>query len=62
MLNLESQKNYSSFFINYFLFSKKYFSEIKIKILVQKIKNIEGIAAASIKSCEAKLYAFVEKL
>ena len=35
---------------------------MRIKTLVHKIKNMDGAAAASIKSWDAKLYAFIEKV
>ena len=56
------EKNLTYLFIIYFYFFKKYLDEIRIKIVAQKTRNKDGTDAASIRSCEAKSYALVEKV
>ena len=46
----------------YFFSDKKIFEDIKINIVVQKMRKIDGNAAASIKSCSAYEKANVEKV
>ena len=46
----------------HFFSDKKIFEDIKINIVVQKMRKIDGNAAASIKSCSAYEKADVEKV
>ena len=62
MLHFLHQKNFSLFFIDYFLSIKKNFIDNIIKSDDHKIINSEGTAAASIKSFDAMLNALVEKV